>query len=255
MGALDGLHALITGGGSGIGAAIARALAKEGAAVSLVGRRKAPLDEVAKNLPKATAIIADVTNAADCAAMVEAARAAHGPIDIVVANAGAAESAPALKISAEHWQRMIGVNLTGAFLTVQAALSDVMREGEGTRRIVFTASTAGLKGYPYVAAYCAAKHGVVGLARALAAELKPAGVTVNAVCPGFTDTPLLDASAVAIANKTGRTLAEARATLAKDNADGRLISPDDVAAKVLWLCSPAATAINGEAIVIAGGAA
>ncbi|MGA7311831.1 MAG: SDR family oxidoreductase [Pseudolabrys sp.] len=255
MSALDGLHALITGGGSGIGAAIARALAKEGAAVSLVGRRKAPLDEVAKNLPKATAIVADVTNAADCRAMVEAARAAHGPIDIVVANAGAAESAPALKISAEHWQRMIGVNLTGAFLTVQAALSDVMREGEGTRRIVFTASTAGLKGYPYVAAYCAAKHGVVGLARALAAELKPAGVTVNAICPGFTDTPLLDTSAAAIASKTGRTVAEARATLAKDNADGRLISPDDVAAKVLWLCSPAATAINGEAIVIAGGAA
>jgi NAD(P)-dependent dehydrogenase (short-subunit alcohol dehydrogenase family) len=255
MGTLDGLHALITGGGSGIGAAIARALAKEGAAVSLVGRRKAPLDEIAKNLPTATTIIADVTNAADCAAMVEAARAAHGPIDIVVANAGAAESAPAAKISAEHWQHMIGVNLTGAFLTVQAALSDVTREGEGTRRIVFTASTAGLKGYPYVAAYCAAKHGVVGLARALAAELKPAGVTVNAICPGFTDTPLLDASAAAIASKTGRSVAEARATLAKDNADGRLISPDDVAAKVLWLCSPAATAINGEAIVIAGGAA
>jgi len=255
MGTLDGLHALITGGGSGIGAATARALAREGAAVSLVGRRKAPLDEVASNLPKATAITADVTIATDCAAMVQSARAAHGPIDIVIANAGAAESAPAAKISAEHWQRMIGVNLTGAFLTVQAALGDVMREGEGMRRIVFTASTAGLKGYPYVAAYCAAKHGVVGLARALAAELQPAGVTVNAVCPGFTDTPLLDASAAAIAGKIGRTMVEARAALAKDNAHGRLISPDEVAAKVLWLCSPAATAINGEAIVIAGNAA
>jgi NAD(P)-dependent dehydrogenase (short-subunit alcohol dehydrogenase family) len=187
--------------------------------------------------------------------MVEAARAAHGPIDIVVANAGAAESAPAAKISAEHWERMIGINLTGAFLTVQAALSDITRKGEGTRRIVFTASTAGLKGYPYVAAYCAAKHGVVGLARALAAELEPSGVTVNAVCPGFTDTPLFDASAVAIANKTGRTVAEARAALAKDNAGGRLISPEDVAAKVLWLCLPAATSTNGEAIVIGGAAA
>jgi NAD(P)-dependent dehydrogenase (short-subunit alcohol dehydrogenase family) len=255
MGALEGLHALITGGGSGIGAATARALAREGAAVSLVGRRKAPLEAVARSLPKATAIVADVTNAAQCAAMVKLAHAARGPIDIVIANAGAAESAPAAKISAEHWQRMIGVNLTGAFLTVQAALDDIMRKGEGTRRIVFTASTAGLKGYPYVAAYCAAKHGVVGLARALAAELKRAGLTVNAVCPGFTDTPLLDASADAIANKTGRTVAQARAALAEDNADGRLISPDDVAAKVLWLCSPASSATNGEAIVIAGGAA
>jgi NAD(P)-dependent dehydrogenase (short-subunit alcohol dehydrogenase family) len=146
MGTLDGLHALVTGGGTGIGAAIARALAKEGAAVTLVGRRKAPLDQVARSLPKSIAITADVTNAADCEAMVAAAHAAHGPIDIIVANAGAAESAPAAKISSEHWQRMIGINLTGAFLTVQAALGDVTRKGKGTRRIVFTASTAGLKG-------------------------------------------------------------------------------------------------------------
>ncbi|MFY9688123.1 MAG: SDR family oxidoreductase [Pseudolabrys sp.] len=255
MGALDGLHALVTGGGTGIGAAIARALANEGAAVTLVGRRKAPLDEIARNLPKATAITADVTNAADCEAMVAAARAAHGPIDIVIANAGAAESAPVARISAEHWQRMVGVNLTGAFFTVQAALPDVTRKGDGTRRVVFTASTAGLKGYPYVAAYCAAKHGVVGLARALAAELKIEGLTVNAVCPGYTDTPLLDAAAAAVAGKTGRSVDDARAVLAEDNADGQLISPDDVAAKVLWLCSPAANAVNGEAIVIAGGAA
>ena len=255
MGALDGLHALVTGGGTGIGAAIAKALAKEGAAVTLVGRREASLDAVARSLPKSIAVAADVTNAADCAAMVAAAHAAHGPIDIIVANAGAAESAPAGKISAEHWQRMIGVNLTGAFLTVQAALDDVTRKGKGTRRIVFTASTAGLKGYPYVAAYCAAKHGVVGLARALAVELKTDGLTVNAVCPGYTDTPLLDAAAAAVAGKTGRSIEEARAALARDNPDGRLISPDDVAAKVLWLCSPAANAVNGEAIVIAGGAA
>jgi NAD(P)-dependent dehydrogenase (short-subunit alcohol dehydrogenase family) len=252
MGALDGLHALVTGAGSGIGAAIARAFANEGAAVSLVGRRKMPLDEIAKNLPNATVIVADVTNAADCAAMVEAAHAAHGPIDIVIANAGSAESAPAGKISAEHWHRMIGVNLTGAFFTVQAALGDVMRKGEGMRRIVFTASTAGLKGYAYAAAYCAAKHGVVGLARALAVELKRSGVTVNAVCPGFTDTPLLDTAAAEIANKTGRTVSEARAALAKDNADGRLISPEEVAEKVLWLCSPEAAGTNGEAIVVAG---
>jgi NAD(P)-dependent dehydrogenase (short-subunit alcohol dehydrogenase family) len=253
MGTLDGLHALVTGAGSGIGAAIARAIAKEGAAVSLVGRRMIPLEEIAKNLPNATAIVADVTKAADCAAMVDAAHAAHGPIDIVIANAGAAESAPAGKISAELWDRMIGVNLTGAFFTAQAALGDVMRKGVGTRRIVFTASIAGLKGYPYAAAYCAAKHGVVGLARALAAELKSSGVTVNAVCPGFTNTPLLDGAATEIANKTGRTVSEARTALAKDNADGRLISPEEVASKVLWLCSPAAAATSGEAIVIDGG--
>jgi len=252
MGTLDGLHALVTGGGSGIGAAIARALAREGAAVSLVGRRKSPLEAVAKECPKATAIVADVTSAADCAAMVASAHAAHGPIDIVIANAGAAESAPAGKISPEHWQRMLGVNLTGAFFTVQAALGDVMREGDGTRRVVFTASTAGLKGYPYTAAYCAAKHGVVGLARALAVELKPSGVTVNAICPGFTDTPLFEAAAAGVASKTGRNLSEARAALARDNVDGRLISPEEVAEKVLWLCSPAAAATTGEAIVVGG---
>jgi NAD(P)-dependent dehydrogenase (short-subunit alcohol dehydrogenase family) len=252
MTSLDGLHALVTGAGSGIGAAIARAFANEGAAVSLVGRRKAPLEEIARNLRNATPIVADVTSVADCAAMVKAANAAHGLIDIVVANAGAAESAPIGEISVEHWHRMIGVNLSGAFFTVQAALSDVMREGEGMRRIVFTASTAGLKGYPYVAAYCAAKHGVVGLARALAVELKPSGVTVNAVCPGFTDTPLLSDAAGKIASKTGRTVSEARAALAKDNADGRLISPEQVADKVLWLCSAAAAGITGEAIVVGG---
>jgi len=255
MGALDGRHALVTGGGSGIGAAIARALAEAGAAVTIAGRRRAPLDEIVARLRNGAAVVADVTQEDDCRKMAAAARAAHGPIDIVVANAGAAESAPFAKIDRAHWQRMIDVNLTGAFLTTQAALSDVTRDGaeSGLRRIVFIASTAALKGYVYVAAYCAAKHGVLGLARALSAELAGKGVTVNAVCPGYTDTPLVDASVAAIAAKTRRSAAEARETLAADNAHHRLIAPEEVAQTVLWLCTPQASSISGQAIAIAGG--
>jgi NAD(P)-dependent dehydrogenase (short-subunit alcohol dehydrogenase family) len=255
MGALDGRHALITGGGTGIGAAIARTLAAAGAAVSIVGRRAGPLEEVAAELPRAKAIVADVTNEADTLAMAKAARAAHGPIDILVANAGAAESAPFDQVDLAHWERMIAVNLTGAFLTAKAALPDLMRKGDRTasRRIIFIASTAGLKGYAYVAAYCAAKHGVVGLARALAVELAPRGVTVNAVCPGYTETPLLEASLANITEKTGRNRAEAAAELARLNPQGRFITPEEVALTVLWLCTPGAQAITGQAISVSGG--
>ena len=253
MGTLDGRHALITGGGTGIGAAIARALAGAGASVSIAGRRRAPLEEVAAGLKNAVAITADVTRASDCEAMANAARKVHGPIDIVIANAGMADSGPLAKLDLAHWQRTIDVNLTGAFLTVKSALADITRKHSGpSGRVIFIASTAGLKGYPYVAAYCAAKHGVIGLARALSIELAPTVVTVNAICPGYTDTPLLANAVAKIAVKTSRSAEDSRAAFARDNDEGRLITPEEVAQKVLWLCLPDADAINGQAISISG---
>ena len=255
MGALDGRHALVTGGATGIGAAISRALSAEGAAVSVAGRRRAPLEQFAASLGNATPVVADVTREVDCETMVAIARAAHGPIDIVIANAGAAESAPVAMTDLAHWRRMIDVNLTGAFLTVRATLADLTRKPAHGGRIVFIASTAGLKGYPYVAAYCAAKHGVVGLARALSLELAAANVTVNAVCPGYTDTPMLEKSIAKIAVKTGKSAAQARSALARDNPHGRLITPEEVAQAVLKLCLPAAAKITGEAIALTGEAA
>lgn len=253
MGTLENHHALITGGGTGIGAAVAAVLASAGAAVTIVGRRLAPLEAVCRQLPRAQPVVADVTREADCAAMVRTAAASFGPLDIVVANAGAAESARVGKTDVGLWQRMIDVNLTGAFLTARAALPDVTRGDAApgqVRRIVFVASTAGLHGFAYASAYCAAKHGVIGLMRALAAELARSGATVNAVCPGYTETPMLEASLDAIVAATGRSRESVREGIAASNPGGRLITPEEVAAVVLDLCRPAAAATTGQAIVI-----
>ena len=248
---IAGRHALVTGGGSGVGRAIALALSGAGVAVTICGRREEALVEVAGESDRIAGIAADVTDEAAMAALYQKAEAERGPIDIVVANAGMAGSAPAAKTTLADWQKTLQVNLTGAFLTVKPALEGMAERRAG--RIVFIASTAGLKGYAYVAPYVAAKHGVVGLMRALAAETAKSGVTVNAVCPGFVETDMLEESVARIVEKTGRTPEEARASLTRTNPQGRLIQPEEVAATVLWLCSEEAASITGQAISVSGG--
>lgn len=249
-------HALVTGAGSGIGRAIALVLAANGHSVSLCGRRAAPLEAVRDEIAQAggEAFVLDgfdVTDAQSIEAGVVKAIAEAGEIAVLVNCAGEAPSAPFDKTDLVTWNRVISINLTGTFLVIQAALASIRRAGRG--RIVNVASTAGLTGYAYVSAYCASKHGVVGMTRALALELARTDVTVNAVCPGFTDTPLLDGAVETITGKTGRSAEEARATLARANPQGRLVTPEEVADAVLWLASEKATAITGQAIPVAGG--
>jgi NAD(P)-dependent dehydrogenase (short-subunit alcohol dehydrogenase family) len=250
-GALDGRHAVVTGGGRGIGAAIATALSAEGARVTLMGRNEAQLKERAETLPVGHAVRCDVADQAGVAAAFAEATRAFGPVAILVNNAGAAESAPFVRTSLELFRRMLDVNLVGTFLCSRAALPDMLEAGFG--RIVNVASIAGLKGAAYVSAYCAAKHGVVGLTRALALETATKGITVNAVCPSYTDTDMARGAIANIIQKTGRSTAEAEAELVRKNPQGRLIRPEEVAATVLWLCGPGTDAITGQAIAVAGG--
>jgi len=243
---LAGQHALITGGGTGIGAAIAHALASEGAKLTLVGRRAGPLEETARKLDGAGVALADVTKREEVESAFASARAAHGPITILVNNAGAAAGVPFAKVSEALWRDMLAVNLGGMFHCCQAALPDLLAAEAG--RIVTVASMAGLHGFAYAAPYIAAKHGAVGLTRALAAEYSRTNLRVNAVCPGFVDTEMTSQSAANIIAKTGRSDEEALAELARLNPSGRLISPREVAASVLDLVLSTG---NGEAVEIA----
>ncbi len=241
---LSGKRVLVTGGGTGVGADLARGFAQAGADVVVAGRRMGPLAEVAR-ATGARAIAADVTVEADVARLF----AESGPVDIVIANAGAADSAPMVKTSLGQWNAMISVNLTGVFLTFREGL----RQFAGWGRLIAVASSAGLKGYAKIVPYAAAKHGVIGLTRSLALEVAKGPVTVNAICPGFLDTPMTDHSVDVIAAKTGRSLAEARAALEALSPQNRLFQPAEVTAAALFLCSPGSEGINGAALPITGG--
>lgn len=243
--------ALVTGGGSGVGAAIALDLAQSGTQVTITGRRFAALEAIATQHASIHAFAADVTDMASMQAAFADHVARCGAPDLVVANAGAANSAPFGKVSEDNWAQTLAVNLTGTFNTFQAALAVMDRAQPG--RLVAVASTAGLRGYGYVAPYCAAKHGVVGLVRALAQELAKTKITVNAICPGYIDTPMVDDTIQNIMAKTGLTADEARAQLVAHNPQSRLIAPDEISAAVQYLCSAGAAGVNGQALSINGG--
>ncbi len=292
--ALAGKHAVVTGGSRGIGLAIAQTLVDAGASVTVMARDAARLDAAvaalqvrlderiacrsglareassatgesrASPLPQGTegtkqrlfSAVVDVANEASVNAAFAAARAANGPVDILINNAGVAESAPFAKTPVEQFQRLLDINLKGVWLCTQAFAAGLpmAAAADGAwRHVVNVASTAALKGYAYVAAYCAAKHGVLGLTRALAQEWARRRVTVNAVCPGYTDTDIVAAAVANIAAKTGRDAEAARAELARGNPQAQLVTPAQVANAVLWLVSPGAESINGQAISVSGG--
>lgn len=250
MGWADGRHALITGGGTGIGAATAKALAAEGARVSLLGRRREPLEAMAAEIG-GTALACDVTDRSAIEKAYDEARAAGGPLDYVILNAGIGDSAPFQRTKREAWDRIIATNLTALFDGAQLALPDLL-DGED-KRLVVVASVAGLKGAPYAAPYSASKHGAVGFTRSLALEFVKTGLTVNAVCPSFVDTPMVDESAERIQRATGRSGEEARDALAAMNASGRFVTSEEVAAAIVYLCRPESRSITGSCLTIDGG--
>jgi len=245
----EALNALVTGGGRGIGAVIAAALARAGMRVTILGRDKARLEARILAGDAAAHIVADVADTGFEKIM--AAAAADQAFDILVNNAGAATSAPFLKTGNADFQRMLDVNLLGPVIATRALLPGMIERKFG--RVINIASTAALKGYPYVSAYVTAKHGLLGFTRSLAVELAKTGVTVNAVCPGFTDTDMVDAGVQAIVAKTGRTAEAIRAEFIKTNPMGRLIAPEEVADAVCFLARRESGSITGSAIAVAGG--
>lgn len=248
---LSGKHVVITGGGRGIGASVAEHFNKAGAKITVMGRTEASLAEVAGGLSNAAYQVADITSADSVKTAFQAARDQFGPVSILVNNAGAASSAPFEKTSEKLWSSMLNVNLTGMFHCQQQVLQD-MREAKWGR-IINVVSTAGLIGYAYVTAYCAAKHGAIGLTRALALETARDGITVNAICPGFTETDLLEDSIVNIMNTTGRDREAAEKSLKAVNPQRRFIQPQEIAAMCLFLSGDNAASVTGQALAIAGG--
>jgi 3-hydroxybutyrate dehydrogenase len=247
---LEGRHALITGGGTGIGAAAAIALGNAGATLSLLGRRMAPIQHTAVRTG-GTAFQCDVTQPGAIEKAFGDARAANGPIEILIVNAGIAESAPFHKMDRASWDRIIATNLTAAFDCTRAAIGDLLKSESG--RLVFVASVASLRGVPYAAHYAASKHGLLGLARSLAIEYAKRNLTVNAVCPGYVDTPMTDQSVARVSEITGRSEDDSRSVITAMNASDRLVDPEAIANLILTLCLPLSRDINGAAITIDGG--
>ena len=251
---LRGQHAIVTGAGRGIGAAIAGALADAGVNLSLIGRDAERLREQAARFEDKVAVhfySGDLADADSARALFDAALGTGGPAEILVNNAGAVTSTPFVRTDLALWRNMLDINLTAAYIGCQSVLPGMLNVGRG--RIVNIASTAALVGYPYVVAYTAAKHGLLGLTRALALEVALRGVTVNAVCPGFTDTDIVQDALTHIVNKTGRSVEQAQADLTRYNPQGRLVDPQEVANAVLWLCLAGSSAVTGQAIAVAGG--